>query len=145
MRASIAGLCLVLLASFIGCGHKKLKYADEPTLHEGLQITVEWLKPKGDTIDMRLVWHNTYNHALHFNSEAMTLNYDNQTVIPRGKPFTLSLAPNETVARVVIFGFGKKTPKNGTATFQIDPIYKGSAAENGNTKLMPYKRQLAVL
>lgn len=135
--------CLIL-ASLVGCGHKKLKYADEPSLHEGLQVSVLFLKPKSETIDMKLSWRNTYKHPVSFTSDAMSLDYEGAKASPKGKQYTISLAPDETASRLVIFNFGRKVPPKGTATLTIEPLLKGTSAETSASKLPSYRRALAI-
>ena len=126
------------LAVALGCSGRQ-KIADEPNLHPALNMSVEWIKNKRDSIDMRVNF--TAKEALHFDRNAVTLTFEGKQGNLREMAFNITMPAGSSQAKTLIYTFPKDVPKSGTATITIDPLYKGT---EGDAKLAPYKRSLPI-
>lgn len=129
-HASTATL-LTLFLLVTGCSHKA-RYADDPSIHPDLDVSVAWLKNKKNSIDMRVIFKNQGKYPLTFSGGAMHLNFDGREGYSTSTDFVRTLMPGESDARTLIFRFEQLVGKKGVATFTVDPLYKGGSGDDKN-------------
>ncbi len=137
---SLMGLVMV------GCGHKKQVYADDPaaTSTKGMVASVEWLKNKGKTIDMKVTLTNNNSFPVHFGKASLNLDFNGQPGSLKDDDLNLTIDAGGNNSRTYSFRFEKKLEKRGKAVFSVDPIFKGDSAAGTKTKVAGIKRELPV-
>ena len=114
-----------------GCSHKT-RYADDPTIHPELDVSVAWIKKKKNSIDMRVVFKNKAQYPLTYSGSSLRLNYDGRDGYTASSDFVRTLLPGESDARTILFRFEQLVAKKGIATFTVDPLYKGGSGDDKN-------------
>lgn len=127
-RRAQTWLCTLALLATTACT-QKARYADDPTIHPDLDVSVAWLKNKRDSVDMRLIFHNKSTYPLTFTGSSVRLSYDGRTAYHTAD-FVRTLLPGESDARTFVFRFEQLVERKGIATLTVDPLYKGGAGDD---------------
>lgn len=148
MRKYFSLLILVSLVAFsASCGKKRYRFngdqgsASTEADGSGLIVDVDWVKNKGDSIDVLLYIKNTYDHPVVIQTKSYKAEYHGQTYALTGLNRPEEFAPNTTEKKTLIFKADKKIPKKGTVILTIDPIHEGEI-DKMTKKLKPIKLQL---
>jgi hypothetical protein len=153
-------LVVALALAGMGCGHQRVRYdasktqTSEVASGQGLRAHVNWLKVKGDKIDIELVLSNTSNEAIKISPDSLHLRYEGDAgMLNQHGDFLNSLAvmgPHSTRSGPAYFVFPHKLKKMGNATLTIDPVYAAAVSDPNMVKenwrkLAPLTLQLPVV
>ncbi len=145
MKKTLLFGSLSLLLIFVACGGRKVKLNEAIDQNsKSLSTAVEWVKNKGDSVDMNLTFHNGYSHPIHFSRGAIRATFNGKEGVLRQDKFDVNLDPGESLSETFIFRFNPKIPKEGNFVFSIDPIYQGKLSDEKKVKLPKYVRQFTM-
>ncbi|MBC7692401.1 MAG: hypothetical protein H7222_11615 [Methylotenera sp.] len=149
-KISLAVVCGSIVAFGASCGHKKISYnaaeatASSETDGKGLITQVIWLKPKKDTIDLKVSLTNHYAHDIAFKRSAVRMTFNGVNGVPKKNDLTGDLPAGATESAVLIFEFDRIVAKKGTVVLTIDPITGGAGEANEGKKIPAINLELPV-
>ncbi len=121
------GFLILALSFVVGCGAKKVRFQEGGFFSEkgnkGVELKVDWLKNKGDSLDLSGTVTNHYPHAVSFTTASAKISFDGKAGILK-RDFPASLEPGESRKMVLVWGFSPSVPETGKVVFELNPIHK---------------------
>jgi hypothetical protein len=135
-------LSVVLLVSFTACAGKKVVYeggaaTKNTAAGEGLASSVEWLKNRKETIDVRMRFTNEYKTPVVIRMAKAKMTFGGVAVNPKDYGAVVELGAGISTERNLIFLFGPMKAAMGVAEIEIVP-------EQNGKDLPPLKTSLTV-
>jgi hypothetical protein len=100
----------------------------------GLSVEVNWIKNKGDAMDLSLTIKNEYPHPVVVQEDSVMLEFvgrDPSRVIKSNPRWVVR--PGNIKTAVVLFGYEPEVPEQGKGTLWVKNIFKSQEADIKNT------------
>ena len=148
MKSKMGLIALALIATgLIACNHEVLHpvvedHAQAPIKGEAVDLSVEWLKNKDDSVDARLWLMNRTSKPIFTTVNSYKLNYNGTDFTPRADEGLVQVPPGQKMKVTLIFAMPEQKNRAGKATLIVNPVFQGSPDADTKTKLSEMKVEL---
>ncbi len=123
MRSKFLIFSLASFLLFISCGHKKIKYSDPQTpIKAGLNVDVEWVKNKGNRLDLKVLFNNNSDKPMTINETAFGLTFEGRKGVYKKNGLTYQLGAKQSESVLFHFAFSPPVAPKGLAVFSVNPV-----------------------